>query len=131
MEAIGNRILALIAVSLALFFVGVQSAAFEISGSKWKGGKTDFYVSLTGESPSGIAWHDSFIAAIADWEDDTVFDFNVIEQAIDPCLEDGLNSVDFTDEVCGSEYGANTLAVTLRRLSVRCSENLIFSRPMS
>ena len=117
MAAIGSRILAPIAVSLALFFVGVQSAAFEISGSKWKGGKTDFYVSLTGESPSGIAWHDSFLAAIADWDDDTVFDFNVIEQAIDPCLEDGLNSVDFTDEVCGSEYGASTLAVTLRRLS--------------
>ena len=74
-------------------------------------------MSLTGESPSGIAWHDSFLAAIADWDDDSVFDFNVIEQAIDPCLEDGLNSVDFTDEVCGSEYGASTLAVTLRRLS--------------
>jgi len=55
MAAIGSRILAPIAVSLALFFIGVQSAAFEISGSKWKGGKTDFYVSLTGESPSGIA----------------------------------------------------------------------------
>ena len=118
MAATGAKFFLPIAASLALLFVGVQSTAFEISGSKWKGGKTDFYVSLTGESPSDIAWHDSFIAAIADWDDDTVFDFNVIEQYIDPCLEDGRNSVDFTEEVCGSEYGANTLAVTLRRLQL-------------
>ena len=117
MAATGSKIFAPIAASLALFFISAQSAAFEISGSKWKGGTTDFYVSLIGESPSGIAWHDSFLAAIADWDDKTVFDFAVIEQPIDPCLEDGLNSVDFTNEVCGSEYGANTLAVTLRRLS--------------
>ncbi|MDP4784503.1 MAG: matrixin family metalloprotease, partial [Gammaproteobacteria bacterium] len=117
MAATGSRLLARIAASLALYFVSAQTAAFEISGSKWKGGTTDFYVSLSGESPSGIAWHDSFLAAIADWDDNTVFDFTVIEQPIDPCLEDGLNSVEFTNEVCGSEYGANTLAVTLRRLS--------------
>ena len=117
MAATGSKILAPIAASLALLFVSAQSAAFEISGSKWKGGTTDFYVSLIGKSPSGIPWHDSFLAAIADWDDNTVFDFTLIEQSIDPCLEDGLNSVDFTNEVCGSEYGANTLAVTLRRLS--------------
>ena len=88
MAATGSRLLARIAASLALYFVSAQTAAFEISGSKWKGGTTDFYVSLSGESPSGIAWHDSFLAAIAYWDDNTVFDFTVIEQPIDPCLED-------------------------------------------
>jgi len=110
MAAIGSRILAPIAVSLALFFVGVQSAAFEISGSKWKGGKTDFYVSLTGESPSGIAWHDSFLAAIADWDDDTVFDFNVIEQQSTPALR-----TDLTASTLPTKFVApNTAPVPLR-----------------
>ena len=89
MAATGTKSFLPFAVLLSLLLVGVPSNAFELSGSKWKGGKTDFYVSLAGESPSGIAWHDSFIAAIADWDDDSVFDFNVIEQSIDPCLEDG------------------------------------------
>ena len=89
--------------------------AFELSGSKWRGGTTDFYVSIAGNSPTGGSWQDSFLAAIADWDDNTVFDFNVIKEELDPCLEDGLNSVEFTDEVCGSAYGASTLAVTLRR----------------
>ena len=72
-------------------------------------------MSLIGTAPSGETWQGSFLAALADWENDTVFDFTIIEEEIDPCLEDGLNSVEFTDDVCGSAYGGSTLAVTLRR----------------
>jgi hypothetical protein len=104
----------------ALFIASIsllplRAVGYELSGSKWRGAKTDFYVSLIGTAPSGEAWQDSFLAALADWENDTVFDFTIIEEEIDPCLEDGLNSVEFTDDVCGSAYGGSTLAVTLRR----------------
>ena len=103
----------LVAAVLAVF--SLQALAFELSGSKWRGATTDFYVSLIGTAPSGETWQNSFLAALADWEDETVFDFNIIEEDLDPCLEDGLNSVEFTDDVCGSAYGGSTLAVTLRR----------------
>ena len=104
----------------ALFIASIsllplRAVGYELSGSKWRGAKTDFYVSLMGTAPSGETWQDSFLAALADWENDTVFDFTIIEEEIDPCLEDGLNSVEFTDDVCGSAYGGSTLAVTLRR----------------
>lgn len=103
--------ISLVAAGLCL----APSLAYEITGSKWRDGSTEFYVSIDGASPSGVTWQDSFLAAIADWDESTVFDFDVIEQKLDPCLEDGLNSVDFTDDVCGSAYGSSTLAVTLRR----------------
>lgn len=108
-RAVGVILAAGLAASLA------PATAYELSGSKWRGAKTDFYVSLVGTAPSGVTWQDSFLAALADWENDTVFDFTIIEEDIDPCLEDGLNSVEFTDDVCGTAYGGSTLAVTLRR----------------
>ena len=115
MRGLAGRLLLNAGLLLSTLLLALPSSAYEITGSKWRTGGTDFYVSMTGTSASGIAWHDSFLAAIADWQRSTVFDFNVIEQDLDPCLEDGLNSVEFTADVCGTEYGASTLAVTLRR----------------
>ena len=47
-------------------------------------------------------------------EHQTSFNFILREQYRDPCLSDGLNSVDFSDSFCGSEFGKNTLAVTVQ-----------------
>ncbi|MBT4660121.1 MAG: matrixin family metalloprotease [Gammaproteobacteria bacterium] len=89
--------------------------AYEIDGRKWIGGTTDFYVDIQGIAPSGITWNTAFIAAMNDWSEETLFDFNLIQQAIDPCLSDGLNGVEFTSDLCGSEFGERTLAVTLNK----------------
>ena len=92
----------------------MQVSAFEIDGSRWPTGEIEFYVALDGTAASGISWNAAFIAAMNDWNDETSFNFILREQYRDPCLSDGLNSVGFSDNLCGSEFGKNTLAVTVQ-----------------
>jgi hypothetical protein len=87
--------------------------AFEFDGKKWLGAETEFFVSLEGISGTGILWHTAFIQALNDWNEATDFHFILREEARDPCLLDSENGVDFTDDVCGSEFSQGTLAVTL------------------
>lgn len=96
-------------------FWGSIAHGFEFTGSKWLGAQTDYYVDISGTSPTGIAWTDSFIDAMDDWNNATLFNFNLIPEFKDPCEDDGFNSVDFTSDLCGQEFGENTLAVTVRR----------------
>lgn len=90
-------------------------SAFDITGNKWPGATTDYYVQLTGTSLTGIKWHDAFLDALQEWNAETVFNFVPVLQYSDPCGANSVNSVDFTDDVCGSEFQDNTLAVTLTR----------------
>lgn len=100
-----------------LFLLSNYALAFEIDGSKWPGATTDFYISLDGISAAGIQWNTAFIEAVDEWNDKTDFTFRVINEAVNPCGFDILNGVDFAEDVCGTAYGANTLAVTLRRFN--------------
>jgi len=100
----------------ALLLSSVQVSAFNIDGSKWPTGEIEFYVDITGTSASGITWDAAFIAAMDDWNTQTSFNFILREEYRDPCASDGLNSVDFRDDLCGSAFGSNTLAVTLAKL---------------
>lgn len=92
-------------------------AAFDIDGTKWPGGKTDFYVSIDGTSPSGLLWNTAFIGAMQDWTNATRFNFTAFNELEDPCRFDSRNGVGFTSDVCGSAFGENTLAVTLTRFT--------------
>ncbi len=100
-------------VIIGLLALAPSLAAFETDGAKWIGASTDFYVGIDGSSPSGVLWDTAFISAINEWNEFTNFTFNVIPQTIDPCSNDRRNGVAFTSDVCGSEYGESTLAVTL------------------
>ncbi|MEX2470088.1 MAG: matrixin family metalloprotease, partial [Pseudohongiellaceae bacterium] len=91
--------------------------AFEISGSKWSGAETVFHVNMEGSSLSGISWNMAFISAADEWSATTDFRFDIVEEFLDPCLEDGRNSVDFTEDRCGTAYGSGVLAVTTRRFA--------------
>ncbi len=95
-----------------------SASAFEISGSKWPGASTDFYMNVPGFSATNISWNIAFTAAADEWSQGTDFSFNVVPQYRDPCLEDGANGVDFTSSICGTSYGAKTLAVTIRKFQV-------------
>ena len=88
-------------------------AAFEISGQKWPGAGTPFYIDIEGSSATDITWNAAFIGALEEWNRSTDFSFELINEYRNPCADDSVNSVDFTDDVCGMEYGANTLAITL------------------
>lgn len=91
-----------------------QAYAYKIDGSKWPGGETDFFVALDGTSGTGFSWQSAFVSAMDEWNDNTGFKFILRKEYRDPCVSDAVNGVDFTDTVCGSDYGANTLAVTIR-----------------
>ena len=102
-------------ISLAsLVFLSEQASAFEINGSKWPTGEIEFFVDMDGTAASGITWNAAFIAAMNDWNKETSFNFILREDNRNPCADDGLNSVDFSDTFCGSAFGGSTLAVTVR-----------------
>jgi len=89
-------------------------AAYEINGSKWRGGETVFYTALEGTTRQLIPWNDAVLAALDEWNDQTDFNFVVREEYRNPCINDLINSIDFTTSVCGSSFGSGTIAVTLR-----------------
>jgi hypothetical protein len=112
---IGCKKLLFAAGILALLSMPVQVSAFEIDGSKWPTGETEFYVDIAGTAASGITWNTAFIAAMNDWNEQTSFNFILRQEYRNPCANDGLNSVDFGDDFCGSSFGNNTLAITVRQ----------------
>jgi predicted Zn-dependent protease len=93
-----------------------QVAAFELNGQKWPTAETEFYVDIDGVAASGVSWNAAFIAAMTEWNDSTPFDFILREENRDPCENDGLNSVGFSDNACSSSFGENVLAITFRRI---------------
>lgn len=101
-------------VFLLLFPINI--GAYEITGKKWIGANTDFYVDITGYSPMGFSWDIAFKSALGEWTDKTVFDFNLVEEYKDPCIEDRFSSIRFKTDACGDEFGKSTLALTLMRL---------------
>ena len=98
--------------ALILAVTAQSTYGFELSGSKWLGAETDFYINIPGTTGFGIPWKVAFITAMDQWTNNTRFTFNLKEEYRDPCSDDGFNGVDFAEDYCGSEFGANTLAIT-------------------
>ena len=109
---------------LLLMVVSESTCAFELTGSKWLGAETEFYVGIEGISGTGILWNTAFISAMEEWTIETPFTFTFKEEYRDPCTNDGLNGVDFVEDYCGSEFGKNTLGITVARY-----ENTILGEP--
>ncbi|MES2626933.1 MAG: matrixin family metalloprotease [Pseudomonadota bacterium] len=102
--------------------------AFNLTGGKWREGRTTFHVSIPGFAPSGQSWDAAFIDAMNQWTAQTDFTFDVDQTPVDPCAGlgprsgtsgfptgngDARNSAGFRPTVCGSAFGENVLAVTL------------------
>ena len=79
------------------------------------GAETTIYLNLSGESASGVPWNTAFLQAVAEWNEKTDFNFNVISEYRDPCVKDGLNGVAFLPDMCGESFGKSALAVTALR----------------
>ena len=101
------------AVSLLVACWFVAAMAFDFDGDKWPGAETEFYFALEGRSGTGILWNTAFREALIDWNVATDFNYILREESRDPCSIDQLNGVDFTEDICGTEFGVKTLAVTL------------------
>ena len=108
----GSRVCALLFVT-ALF--PLSSSAYLVDGTKWLRGEAVFYVSLPGLSAADVSWNSAVIDALDTWTNETVFNFTVVEEYKDPCIADGVSTIDFSKDFCGSEFGENTLAVAVRR----------------
>lgn len=102
-------------VILSTLFIscGWTVSAYDIAGNKWIGGEAIFYVDIKDASFADMIWSAATIDALAEWSDKTAFQFLVVEEEREPCRSDSYNSIGFTDDVCGTEFGANTIAVTL------------------
>ena len=84
--------------------------AYTFMGSKWPGPEATFHVDIPGAS--GL-WNSTFESAMAAW-DAAGFKFYIVRNSYsDPCMySDYRNGVGFQAHVCGSAFGATTLAVT-------------------
>ncbi|SVC07345.1 uncharacterized protein METZ01_LOCUS260199, partial [marine metagenome] len=102
-------------LSLSLIVMTKSAYAFELSGSKWLGAETEFYINIGGISGTGILWNTAFITALEEWNNETPFTFNWKQEYRNPCEDDGVNGVDFVEDYCGSDFGKATLGVTLSR----------------
>ena len=119
--------------------IPIIAYSFNLDGNRWLNGEATFFIDIPGEAPSGVTWNEAFEEAMAQWTNDTDFNFLVRNEYVDPCTDfsesnedtgfpdgdgDGLNSVDFKDDVCGNSFGLGVLAITL---SIALPGNLGFS----
>jgi hypothetical protein len=113
---------------IPLICIPVAALAFNLDGNRWPGGEATFFVDIPGLAPSGISWNDGFEDSLAQWSDKTAFSFLINSTFVDPCEGysansenidfpegngDSLNGVNFSDDVCGNEFGQSVLALTL------------------
>ncbi|NBS27205.1 MAG: hypothetical protein EBS81_13025, partial [Gammaproteobacteria bacterium] len=125
---------------MSILALGITAGAFSfnLDGNRWPNGESTFFVDITGQAPSGITWTQAFEEAMDQWTNQTDFTFTLEPVYLDPCTGfsasndeefpdgegDGLNGVDFKDEVCGNEFGSGVLAITL---SIALPGNLGFA----
>lgn len=94
---------------------------FDARGIKWPGARTTLHTAIPGTSPSGIPWAEAFADAANEWSDLTSFRFDLVPQYRDPCVGHGsaggrpdfVNGADFRNNICGSEFNDQTIAVTV------------------
>jgi hypothetical protein len=94
--------------------------SFNRGSPKWQGASTPIYVGIPGTSASGISWSKALTEAAQQWNDNTTFEFEVINEYRDPCARIGtdskpdyLNATDFRNTVCGNRLSDTTIAVTV------------------
>jgi len=104
---------------LALLFAN-SSNGYEVSGNLWENGQAVFHFGIDGDSPTGGSWSAAFNRSMGAWTTATAFEFLAIDDFVDPCTDrgaglfgDNIVGIDFTATVCGTEFNANVLAVTL------------------
>jgi hypothetical protein len=102
-----------IAALLLITLLSINSShAFEVSGNFWENGQAVFHVGISGSSPAGGTWNEAFKRSMAAWSNVSSFEFVAVNDYLDPCGVSTETGVDFSDTVCGSEFGDGVLAIT-------------------
>ena len=101
---------------LLVFTCCTNALAFELNGFSFVEGQTTFHVNFANSDPSRTGFQNAFEQSLNIWSDQTPFRFVINNtQAANPCASfdsQPLNGVTFSNTVCGSAFGASTLAVT-------------------
>jgi hypothetical protein len=117
-----QKILTLSALLAVSGWFSTSALAFDITANanKWPGAQTLIFTGVPGTSRSGIPWSVALQRAAGEWTDNTRFNFDISPLYRDPCAGTGpgsapelLNGIDFRNNVCGNEFNASTLAVTV------------------
>ena len=89
--------------------------AFTLLNSFWFEGRTTFHVNFAADMPNRSEFNSAFEQAMNHWGASStfIFDSGGSTQDLDPCVDDGLNSVSFANDICGTSFGEGVLAVTL------------------
>ena len=126
-------------IILFLMLLPFMALAYNLDGNRWPNGQATFHVNIPGTAPSGVSWNEGFEDALAQWSEQTDFSFLINRSYMDPCEGftpsanssgfpdgngDAINGTDFTDDVCGNEFGLGVLAITL---SIALPGNLGFA----
>jgi hypothetical protein len=117
----------MVITALLLALSVTSSLAYVLSDGRWRDGVAVVYVGMSGTAPNGRPWKEALISAMQQWNA-TPFRFVVDERYADPCSGytrsstsqgfpagngDRRNGIDFRADVCGNEFGAGVLAITL------------------
>lgn len=93
------------------------SSAYRLSGNRWSTGTAQIYIGMPGTAPGGVTWGQSLRSALDQWNSQTAFQFQAVEQYQDPCQGGGQGkghvSVGFAATACGQEFGSKVLALTM------------------
>ena len=111
-----NKFAILLMSAFGLFCVSSNAFSFTLLNSYWLDGRTTFIVNLPAGTENQALFSNAFQEAVEAWNSSStfIFDTDTGVAPIDPCLNNqGVNSVAFTSDVCGTAFGSGTLAVTL------------------
>lgn len=99
----------------SLLLIPSLANAYQLSGQKWESNTTVFHSTVDSQNS---VWSNAFIAALGEWNGLSNFTFSWDTANYNPCQDDGENGVGFSSSICGSSFGATTLAVTMSRYRV-------------
>ena len=98
---------------LCLSLLTLSGAAYVYDGTRWPERRTVFQVDIPGAD--GL-WNRAFEDAMYEWSEKSVFEFRIIREFGDPCVDpnvsSAINGVAFSTTACGESWGDSTLAVT-------------------
>ena len=97
-----------------MLLLSIKSSAFTFTGSQWDGGRALFRSAIFGSPSNAVPGNNFNLAyrqAFDNWNNSSTFQFDTTSTPGNPCAFNTGNSAAFSNTICGTEFGENTLAV--------------------
>ena len=100
---------------LAVLIISTAVNAYELLQGSWASNNIEFYIGFNGseDNISAADYQSALNNAITSWNNNSNFQYSINSAYKDPCTDnlEKYNSVRFKDDICGTAFGANVLAV--------------------